>query len=102
MNRYVTYHRSYFPYSLFSVITQIRFAQDDDRTRATLPGDDQVSFDTSWVEVFIQRGDKKNSIHVGRDDLLFDARACHLPSELTFSWQDGVDRYFAVFRGWPD
>ena len=65
VNRHVTHQCSYFPYSLFSLITQIRFAQDDDRTRTTPPGEGQVPFDTSWVEVFIERRDKENSIDVG-------------------------------------
>jgi hypothetical protein len=51
-------------HSSFNLIAQIRLAQDDDRTSTTLPGNDQVTFNPSWVEVLIQRGDQENSIDV--------------------------------------
>jgi hypothetical protein len=102
VNWHVTYYGFYFPSSLFNLVTQIRLAQDDDWTSTTLPGDDQVTFDTSWVEVLIERCDEKNSIDVRSDDLFFSAKACHLARELALPRQDSMDRYFVAFRRPPN
>ena len=51
------------------ILGQIRLVEHDDRHRARLPHQRQISFDPARAQVLCQRGHEKDRIDVGGDDL---------------------------------
>ncbi len=71
MNRHVLRQRPHLVCELLRFRSEIRLVQDDHRSGAAVPGDDQVPLDAARIEVAVQTGDEKHRIDVGGDDLLF-------------------------------
>ncbi len=53
--------------------------------------DEQVPFDSPQVEIPVEAGDEKNSIHVGGDDLLLGRIPGRAAGKAAAAWQDGDD-----------
>src|SRR5689334_14238299 len=91
MNRRAERDRLDFAYAGFDVLSEVGFAEDDDRARAALESQNQVTLDASQVVVVIEADDQKDGVNVSRNDLLFGGLARRLARELAGARQYGFD-----------
>jgi hypothetical protein len=82
------------------VIDHVRLVQHHDRRSAALDGDQQISFDSSGVEIPVETGDEENGIDVCGDDLLLGCIAGRATGELATSRQHGNDSAVTRMLRW--
>jgi hypothetical protein len=70
---------------------EVGFVQDDCRSGAALPGQDQVAFEAAQVEIEVEAGHQQHGVDVGRYDLLGERLAGHLAREAGSTRQDRLD-----------
>ena len=82
----------------FNVFGEVGFAEDDDRARAALKSEDEVTLDASQVVVVIEADDQKDSVDVGGDDLFFAGFARRLARELAGARQHHFNHRAVLIR----
>src|SRR5206468_3382648 len=80
------------------IIAEISLIQNDHRLRSALPHHRQITLQTSWTEIPVQRADDKHRVDICSDDLLDRPSARCLPRELALPGKHVQNQTAAAFH----
>jgi len=86
----------------FDLIAKVGFAENDDRACSTLPGSGQIAFDSSQVEIVIERCNDEYSVDIRADYLFFASKTSDLASETASTRQDVMNGCATLFESRAD